>query len=192
MRFAQRWRSAGSIRCRSIVSSLKAKEDAAFVAAAFAEHEPAVVLNATAFALSQPGREFAGTVLDGGDRPVLQVTFAGNVGGGVGGVEPRPLADRPHHERRAAGGGRAHHLPRRVVQGGGRARSADRMPAGPLPAEGRPHRLRRRSRRALGAAARRSRTPRSASRSCCRTIRTGTGASPTASASTRRPRPRMC
>ena len=59
------------------VSSLKAKEDAAFVAAAFEEHEPAVVLNATAFALSQPGGDFSGTVLDGGDRPVLQVTFAG-------------------------------------------------------------------------------------------------------------------
>jgi cobaltochelatase CobN len=59
------------------VSSLKAKEDAAFVAAAFAEHEPAVVLNATAFALSEPGRAFAGTVLDGGKRPVLQVSFAG-------------------------------------------------------------------------------------------------------------------
>ena len=59
------------------VSSLKAKEDAAFVAEHFAEHEPAMVLNATAFALSQPGGEFAGTVLDGGDRPVIQVTFAG-------------------------------------------------------------------------------------------------------------------
>ena len=35
------------------------------------------MLNATAFALSQPGSEFAGTVLDGGERPVLQVTFAG-------------------------------------------------------------------------------------------------------------------
>ncbi|MGH6925707.1 MAG: cobaltochelatase subunit CobN [Propylenella sp.] len=59
------------------VSGLKAKEDAAFVAAALAELRPAVVLNATAFALSEPGREFAGTVLDQGDRPVLQVTFAG-------------------------------------------------------------------------------------------------------------------
>ncbi len=59
------------------VSSLKAKEDAAFVAATFADHEPAVVLNATSFALSQPGAEFAGTVLDGGERPVIQVTFAG-------------------------------------------------------------------------------------------------------------------
>ncbi len=59
------------------VSSLKAKEDAAFVADVFAEHSPTVVLNATSFALSQPGAEFAGTVLDGGERPVIQVTFAG-------------------------------------------------------------------------------------------------------------------
>ena len=59
------------------VSSLKAKEDAAFVAQAFAEHRPVIVLNATAFALSQLGRDFSGTALDGGERPVLQVTFAG-------------------------------------------------------------------------------------------------------------------
>ncbi len=59
------------------VSSLKGKDDSAFVRAAFAEHPPAVILNATAFALSNPGGAFAGTVLDGGERPVLQVTFAG-------------------------------------------------------------------------------------------------------------------
>lgn len=59
------------------VSSLKAKEDAAFVEAALAEADPAIVLNATAFALSQPGQPFAGTVLDRLDRPVLQLTFAG-------------------------------------------------------------------------------------------------------------------
>jgi cobaltochelatase CobN len=59
------------------VASLKTKEDAAFVEAAFAAHRPAVVLNATAFALSQPGAEFATTVLDAGERPVIQVTFAG-------------------------------------------------------------------------------------------------------------------
>jgi cobaltochelatase CobN len=39
--------------------------------------QAALVLNATAFALSQPGASFGGTVLDGGVRPVLQVTFAG-------------------------------------------------------------------------------------------------------------------
>jgi cobaltochelatase CobN len=59
------------------VSSLKTAEDAAFVAETFGRHDPAVVLNATAFALSQPGRAFAPTVLDVGERPVLQVTFAG-------------------------------------------------------------------------------------------------------------------
>ncbi|MYZ49484.1 cobaltochelatase subunit CobN, partial [Propylenella binzhouense] len=59
------------------VSSLKQAADAAFVAAELAAHEPALVLNATAFSLSEPGRGGAATVLDGGARPVLQVTFAG-------------------------------------------------------------------------------------------------------------------
>jgi cobaltochelatase CobN len=59
------------------VSSLKSRPDADFVANAFAEHQPAVVLNATAFSLSEPAQRFAGTVLDGGERPVLQVTLAG-------------------------------------------------------------------------------------------------------------------
>ena len=59
------------------VSSLKLADDAAFVERAFADHDPALVLNATAFALSKAGVAFSGTPLDGGTRPVLQVTFAG-------------------------------------------------------------------------------------------------------------------
>ncbi|MBA3520761.1 MAG: cobaltochelatase subunit CobN, partial [Rhizobiales bacterium] len=59
------------------VSSLKATADAAFVDAALTDADAAIVLNATAFALSQPGQAFAGTVLDRLDRPVLQVMFAG-------------------------------------------------------------------------------------------------------------------
>jgi cobaltochelatase CobN len=59
------------------VSSLKMAADAAFVETAFADHDPALVLNATAFALSKAGVAFSGTPLDGGTRPVLQVTFAG-------------------------------------------------------------------------------------------------------------------
>ncbi len=59
------------------VSSLKASEDSAFLADLFARHRPAVVLNATAFALSKPGAAFSGTVLDGEERPVLQVVLAG-------------------------------------------------------------------------------------------------------------------
>ncbi|HSM43043.1 MAG TPA: cobaltochelatase subunit CobN, partial [Afifellaceae bacterium] len=59
------------------VSSLKSKADAAFLSKLFAKQEPALVLNATAFALSKAGLSFAGTVLDGRTRPVLQVTFAG-------------------------------------------------------------------------------------------------------------------
>ncbi len=59
------------------VASLKMADDAAFVDRAFADHNPAIVLNATAFALSKAGVAFSGTPLDGGRRPVLQVTFAG-------------------------------------------------------------------------------------------------------------------
>jgi len=58
------------------VSSLKDAADAAFVEDVFDRARPGIVLNATAFALS--GFESAsGTILDGGSRPVLQVTFAG-------------------------------------------------------------------------------------------------------------------
>ncbi|SEQ11987.1 cobaltochelatase CobN subunit [Faunimonas pinastri] len=59
------------------VSSLKAADDAAFVERTLKEADAALVLNATSFAISRPGQSFGGTVLDGGDRPVLQVTFAG-------------------------------------------------------------------------------------------------------------------
>ena len=65
-RYARRLLKRGLTPLPLYVSSLKAKEDAAFIAAQFAEHDPAIVLNATAFALSQPGQSFAGTVLDGG------------------------------------------------------------------------------------------------------------------------------
>ncbi len=135
------------------VSSLKAKEDAAFVAGLFAEHDPAVVLNATSFALSQPGAEFGGTVLDGGDRPVLQVTFAGISeeawASSTRGLAPTDLTMNVVSAR----GGWADHLTRRLVQGGGCARPAHRVPARAHPTEARPRRLRRRSCRALGEAA---------------------------------------
>jgi cobaltochelatase CobN len=59
------------------VSSLKARADADYLADLFTTAEPALVLNATAFALSKAGLAFSGTVLDGRRRPVLQITFAG-------------------------------------------------------------------------------------------------------------------
>ncbi len=59
------------------VSSLKSARDAEFLADILAETDPEIVLNATAFALSKAGSEFAGTVLDGLHRPVHQITFAG-------------------------------------------------------------------------------------------------------------------
>ncbi|WP_026380219.1 cobaltochelatase subunit CobN [Afifella pfennigii] len=59
------------------VSSLKQAGDARFVENLFAEREPALVVNATAFALGRAGEAAGRTVLDGGVRPVLQATFAG-------------------------------------------------------------------------------------------------------------------
>ncbi|HEY0292276.1 MAG TPA: cobaltochelatase subunit CobN, partial [Hansschlegelia sp.] len=59
------------------VSSLKDAAAAAFVRETFAATSPDVVLNATAFAVSKPGAEWAATPLDSADAPVLQVVFAG-------------------------------------------------------------------------------------------------------------------
>ena len=58
-------------------SSLKNEAAAAFVDKAFEDWKPAIVLNATAFAISRPGRAHDPTVLDRAGRPVLQIVFAG-------------------------------------------------------------------------------------------------------------------
>ncbi|BCP53434.1 cobaltochelatase subunit CobN [Kaistia sp. 32K] len=58
-------------------SSLKNEEAAAFVDRAFDALDPAIVLNATAFAISRPGRAHEPTVLDRAGKPVLQLVFAG-------------------------------------------------------------------------------------------------------------------
>jgi cobaltochelatase CobN len=58
-------------------SSLKNEAAAAFVEQAFDDLNPAIVLNATAFAISRPGRAHEPTVLDRAGRPVLQIVFAG-------------------------------------------------------------------------------------------------------------------
>jgi cobaltochelatase CobN len=58
-------------------SSLKNEAAAAFVDKAFDDWKPAIVLNATAFAISRPGRAHEPTVLDRAGRPVLQIVFAG-------------------------------------------------------------------------------------------------------------------
>jgi cobaltochelatase CobN len=59
------------------VSSLKDAAAAAFVRETFAAVRPAVVLNATAFAVSKPGAAWTATPLDSADAPVLQIVFAG-------------------------------------------------------------------------------------------------------------------
>lgn len=58
------------------VSSLKEAESASVLAALFAEAPPAVVLNATAFAVSKAGEVHSGTPLDAPGVPVLQVVFS--------------------------------------------------------------------------------------------------------------------
>ncbi|MBZ8132581.1 cobaltochelatase subunit CobN [Afifella sp. IM 167] len=59
------------------VSSLKQEADSRFVAETFAARDPALVINATAFALGKAGDPSGRTVLDDARRPVLQATFAG-------------------------------------------------------------------------------------------------------------------
>ncbi|MBA5776448.1 cobaltochelatase subunit CobN [Stappia sp. F7233] len=58
------------------VSSLKEAESAAVLDALFGDAPPAVVLNATAFAVSKAGRLHEPTPLDRPGAPVLQVVFA--------------------------------------------------------------------------------------------------------------------
>ena len=58
------------------VSSLKEAESAAVLAALFDEAPPAVVLNATAFAVGSAGRDHRPTPLDAPGAPVLQVVFS--------------------------------------------------------------------------------------------------------------------
>lgn len=58
------------------VSSLKEAESAAVLAALFAGAPPAVVLNATAFAVSKAGETHSSTPLDAPGAPVLQVVFS--------------------------------------------------------------------------------------------------------------------
>jgi cobaltochelatase CobN len=58
------------------VSSLKEAESAGVLAALFDEAPPAVVLNATAFAVGSAGRDHRPTPLDAPGAPVLQVVFS--------------------------------------------------------------------------------------------------------------------
>ncbi|MCY0095901.1 cobaltochelatase subunit CobN [Hoeflea ulvae] len=59
------------------VSSLKDPVSVGTVEAIFADAAPDVVINATGFAVSSPGGQTKGTVLESTGAPVLQVVFAG-------------------------------------------------------------------------------------------------------------------
>ncbi len=60
------------------VPSLKDREAEAILEETFAKLPPALVLNATAFAVSKLDGENSGTILDRPGRPVLQVVFSGS------------------------------------------------------------------------------------------------------------------
>lgn len=76
--------------------SLKDAQAAAIMASILAEAPPDIVLNATAFSVSAPGAERAGTIFDAADCPVIQIIFSG--GGEAGwragkrGLDARDLA----------------------------------------------------------------------------------------------------
>ena len=76
--------------------SLKDPVSAETVIELFADTSPAVILNATGFAVSAPGRDRTPTPFDGADCPVLQVVFSGgNVEGwrdGTRGLSARDIA----------------------------------------------------------------------------------------------------
>ncbi len=58
------------------VSSLKESGSAAFVRDMLGQAKPAVILNATAFALSEPGGPTKATAFDAADCPVFQIIFS--------------------------------------------------------------------------------------------------------------------
>ncbi|HTO84723.1 MAG TPA: cobaltochelatase subunit CobN [Methylomirabilota bacterium] len=77
-------------------ASLKEPIAAALLRDLFAKAPPAVILNATAFALSQPGAARTETPFDAADCPVLQVVFASGSEvawrAGTGGLSARDIA----------------------------------------------------------------------------------------------------
>jgi cobaltochelatase CobN len=77
-------------------TSLKEPVAAGLLRELFAAAPPAVVLNATAFAVSRPGAAHAGTPFDDADCAVLQVVFAGGTEAawraGTAGLSARDIA----------------------------------------------------------------------------------------------------
>ncbi len=78
------------------VASLKDPVSAGTLEALFAEFPPAVILNATSFAVSSPQAGFAGTPLDKPGVPVLQTIFSGGTEeawrDGLNGLSARDIA----------------------------------------------------------------------------------------------------
>jgi cobaltochelatase CobN len=83
----------GLIALPIFVTSLKDREAETFLDAAFRRDPPAVVINATGFAVSRLGRTHEPTVLDRPGRPVLQLSFSGSSEAAWAG-SPRGLSAR--------------------------------------------------------------------------------------------------
>ena len=178
-------REAGLDPLPIFVTSLRDAPAAELIGTLMRTTEPAIVLNATGFAVSRPGAPKETPFAQAG-VPVLQAIFAGATERQWAEATRGPFAPRHRHERGAARGGRPHSHPRGRVQDRGPLRrvhaSAHRRVGGEpgaLP-------LRRRPRRRLGAplARRAGEAPHRPWSSP--TIPTATGASATGSASTRR------
>ena len=78
------------------ISGLKDPVSAELLEALFAENKPDIILNATGFAVSQPGAPRKQTAFDQADCPVLQVVLGGSTrtawGANVQGLSPKDLA----------------------------------------------------------------------------------------------------
>ena len=89
-------REAGINALPIATTSLKEKVAAGIVADLLARAGPDVILNATSFAVSQPGAARSATPFDGSDCPVFQVVFSGGSEaawrGGTTGLSARDIA----------------------------------------------------------------------------------------------------
>ena len=133
-------------------TSLKEKVAAGIVTDLLDRSGPDVILNATSFAVSQPGRRDRDAVRQCG-LPGVAGGVLRRVGSGVARRDLRAFRPRHRHERGAARGRRPHHHPRRQLQGGGPAPRDDGKLGAVVSAGAGPGRVRRRAGGALGAAA---------------------------------------
>ena len=114
-------RTPASIRCRSSSPASRTRWRRRCSRELCAETAPAVILNATGFALSQPGGRAQRDAVRRRRLPGAAGGVRRRQRGGLARRHARPRAARPRHARGAAGGRRPHPHPRRLLQGRGRA-----------------------------------------------------------------------